>query len=296
MLSVPPAFRAMPRWWSDETGRRWLDDLPRLVEEHRRRWGLTVDGPPWHGSNALVVPVRRGDEPLALRLSPPGDDVAAEVRALRFWGGRGTVRLVEADVERAAVLLERLDGSRSLAAVPLDEALRTLAALMLELAVPAPPDVPSTRAVAAEHVRRFPAAWERCGRPTPVAVLRRAVEAAEELAATAPGDLAANGDLHHEQVLRGTRSPWLVVDPVLLRGDLEYDLARVLWTRLDEMHDDGEVRRCAATVVELTGVPPARARNWLVCRSMDYLLWGLPRGLTTDPVRCRRLLQVFAGS
>ena len=29
---------------------------------------------------------------------------------------------------------------------------------------------------------------------------------------------AANGDLHAGQVLAGTREPWLVVDPMLLRG------------------------------------------------------------------------------
>jgi streptomycin 6-kinase len=44
-----------------------------------------------------------------------------------------------------------------------------------------------------------------------------------------------NGDLHSAQVLRGVRVPWLVVDPVLLRGDIAYDLARALWTRLDEI-------------------------------------------------------------
>ena len=296
VLSVPATFRTQPRWWSDEAGRRWLDDLPRLVAERCHAWALVMDGPPWHGSNALVVPVRRADERLALRLAPPGDDVAAEVRALRFWAGRGTVRLIDADVDRAALLLERLDGDRSLAAVPLEEAVPTLARLMVGLAVPAPADVPDTRDLAASGARRFAAEWERCGRPTSPTLLRRAVEAAEELAAGAAGDRAVDGDLHHDQVLRGERASWLVVDPLLLRGDLEYDLARVLWTRLDEMRDDAEIHRHLDTVVDLTGVPPRRARNWVLCRSMDYLLWGLRHGLTTDPDRCRRLLSTVAGS
>jgi streptomycin 6-kinase len=85
-----------------------------------------------------------------------------------------------------------------------------------------------------------------------------------------------------------------VVDPVLLRGDPEYDLGRILWGRLDEIPDDREVRRCVAAFAQRAGVPDDRARAWVIVRSMSYLLWGVSRGLTEDPVRCRRLLDVFA--
>ena len=113
MIEVPATFRAMPRWWSDGTD--WLDALPELVATQCARWELTPDGDVRHGSNALVVRVRRGDERLALRMSPPGDDVATEAAALRFWDGRGTVRLVAVDVERRAQLLEWVTPGRSLA-------------------------------------------------------------------------------------------------------------------------------------------------------------------------------------
>jgi streptomycin 6-kinase len=39
-----------------------------------------------------------------------------------------------------------------------------------------------------------------------------------------------------------------------------------------------------------------RARLWVLVRAMSYLLWGLERGLTEDPPRCRRLLEIFAGA
>ncbi len=56
MIEVPATFRAMPRWWT--RGTRWLDALPRLVAGQCDSWGLALDGPVRHGSNALVVPVR----------------------------------------------------------------------------------------------------------------------------------------------------------------------------------------------------------------------------------------------
>lgn len=102
-----------------------------------------------------------------------------------------------------------------------------------------------------------------------------------------------NGDLHFEQVLAATRAPWLVVDPVLLRGDPEYDLGRILWSRSDEVHDDAGLRALFDLFVEHAAVPRERARAWVVIRCTSYLLWGLAHGLTEDPPRCRRLLDLF---
>ena len=99
MIEIPAAFRTMPRWWHDGTD--WLDALPDLVADQCARWDLTPEPDVRHGSNALVVPVRRGEERLALRLSPPGDDVAREATTLQFWDGRGTVRLLDADPRTA---------------------------------------------------------------------------------------------------------------------------------------------------------------------------------------------------
>jgi streptomycin 6-kinase len=294
MIVVPRSFREMPRWWADAAGRAWLRTLPQHVDDRCRRWGLSVDGEVLHGSNALVVPVRRGENPLVLRLAPPGDDVLAEAEALRMWDGRGTVRLYDVDVDDRAMLLERLDGARSLAGEPLERAIRVLAGLTTALAVPVPAGVRGTDEVAAEHAAAFERDWSARGEPFPRAQLHAAVSAAHARSEHPPAPFAANGDLHFEQVLAGTREPWLVVDPVLLRGDPEYDLGRILWSRLDETADDAHVRSLFDLFVESADVPPERARAWVLIRSASYLLWGLDRGLTEDPPRCRRLLDIFS--
>lgn len=63
-MLIPEAFRARiaGRPADDRAARpidgdAWLAGLPRLVDEHLARWGLTVDGGPRFGENALVVPV-----------------------------------------------------------------------------------------------------------------------------------------------------------------------------------------------------------------------------------------------
>lgn len=293
MIDVPAAFLAMPRWWSDEAGRAWVRELPSLVDRQCRRWQLRVDGVVMHGSNALVVPVRRAGESLALRLAPPGDDVAAEASALRAWRGAEVVELVEVDEAHGALLLERLDGGRSLATEPIREAVAVLGGLARRLAVPIDANVRSTADVARSELGRFEADWERLGGPTPREQLTAALRSAETLARSRPASTAVDGDLHFEQVLAGRRAPWIVVDPVLLRGDPEYDLGRVLWSRRDEAPTDDDVIELFDVFVAEAGVPRERAADWVVVRAMSYLLWGLERGLTLDPPRCRRLLDLF---
>lgn len=293
MIEVPATFRAMPRWWSEGTD--WLDELPGAVEAQCARWDLVPDGEVRHGSNALVVRVRgRDGQPYALRVSPPGDDVTREVAALQFWAGRGTVRLIDADVEHRAQLLEWLTPGDSLESLPLAATPEIIGGLLRRLAVPAPDDVPDTGAVIADDAAGWPDRWAALGEPVPGRILDAAVHAAATARRPMTPHLAVNADLHFGQILRAARAPWLVVDPVLLRGDVGYDLARLLWSRLDELPDDHAVRGYLTALVRAAGLEQERAESLIMVRAMSYLLWGLERGLTEDPPRCVRLLEIFA--
>lgn len=291
MIEVPASFRAMPRWWAD--GSDWLDALPGLVAGQCERWDLTPDGEVRHGSNALVVRVRRGDDRLALRLSPPGDDVTTEATALRFWDGRGTVRLLKVDTAHRAQLLEWVSPGDTAERLPLAATTAIVGAVVRRLAVEAPLDVRSTGDVVAADRANWPRRWSALGRPTSTAVLTAALDAADAVRVPLTPRLAVNADLHLGQILRSDREPWLVVDPVLLRGDAGYDLARLLWSRLDELADEDRVRDHLSALAEAAHIDPARAELLVVVRSLSYLLWGLEHGLTEDPPRCLRLLEVF---
>ncbi|TCC31661.1 aminoglycoside phosphotransferase family protein [Kribbella speibonae] len=285
MIELPEEFLRMPRWWTE--GADWLRELPRAVERQCRQWDLTVVGAVAHGSNAVVVPVTRGGEEFVLRMSPPGQEVAEQTWALRWWAGRGMAHLYDADVDAGAMLLERL--FTPLTTRPVDEAVVVLGQLMRRLAVPAPADARSTAEIVTTRSAQLEPEWERLGRPFDEAILREALRVAPtETTSTA----AVNGDFHSAQVLAGIREPWLTVDPVLFQGDIEYDLGRVLWTRLDEMPNIVEY---FDSVVREAALDRDRARDWVIWRTVDYWLWGLSVGLTEDPVRCARLVTALSG-
>ncbi|WP_405063566.1 aminoglycoside phosphotransferase family protein [Kribbella sp. NBC_01505] len=285
MIEVPDEFRQMPRWWHD--GSTWLDALPGLVATQCATWSLQVNGPLAWGSNALVIPVTRGTDEFVLRMTPPGPEVDVLADALRWWDGRGMVYLYDADVTTGAMLLERL--STPLATRPLGEAMAVLGQVMRRLAVPPKPEARSTGEIVRQRSVELERQWEELGRPFDAAFLRVALEIAPQLTDPAT-DLSVNGDLHVHQVLAGTREPWVTVDPVLYRGDIEYDLGRVLWMQLDEM---AEIPPYFEIVVQEADLVRDRARAWTVFRTVDYWLWGLGNGLTEDPVRCERLLKAL---
>jgi streptomycin 6-kinase len=289
-IRIPRSFLDMPRWWTG--GGQWLAALPESVRTRCAQWSLEIVGEPSHGSNAIAIPVARGGDPFVLRMTPPGPDVHDQIRALRFWDGRGTVQLLEADADNGAMLLERLAMDGSLSRLPVEEAVATLGRMMRRLAVPAPPEVSSTAALVRTRAGELESDWHRLHRPVDRALLTEALDVAIGLSVTG-SDLAVNGDLHSGQVLRGDREPWLTVDPVLMRGDIAYDLARVLWTRIDEMSDSAEVIRHLEVAVREADLDFDRARDWVVFRTVDYWLWGLNAGLTEDPQRCRRLVSAF---
>ena len=290
VIQIPGTFLQMPRWWHE--GETWLDTLPEATERICRAWGLTIEGGVMHGSDAIAVPVRRDGERLALRIAPPDARNDAEVRALRFWDSRGTVRLIDSDLGAGAMLLERLQGGRTLAHLPLQEAVPVIARLMRRLALPGSPEAPCTAVLARDRASTMPAEWRTLGASFAMDILDAALQAANTLSTT-ESTLAVNGDLHFEQVLAAEREPWLVVDPMLLRGDIEYDLARILWSRLDEMADDAEVLHWFHVIVAEAELDRDRARSWVLFRTVDYWLWGLNYGLTEDPARCCRLARIF---
>ena len=281
----------MSRW--QISGRQWLDGLQDAAREQCRRWDIYPCGKPLHGSNAVVFPVKGSDQPAVLKMTPPGESFAKEVAALQFWNGRGTAKILQFDLATGAMLLEQLDSSKTLNNLPLHEAVPIAAGVMKRLAIPVMNvGVPSTAELVSQRIKEMPAQWDALGQPFSRDILSRVIELAAGLE-TSIGSLAVNGDLHYGQIIPAVREEWLAVDPILFRGDIEYDLAHLLWSRLDEMETDEEIMAHFNTVVRVADLDYSRAMRWVIFRSTDYWLWGLQNGLTEDPERCRRILSVF---
>jgi streptomycin 6-kinase len=297
-MAVPPA---LTRWllWQNAQANSFLDGLPDLVDSLLRRWDLVPDPTfsPRSGANALVFGVTRATDPLVLKVSIDPGQVACEETLLRWWDGAGAVRLVDASAAEGALLLERLEPSRSLAAVPLPEAAEIAGKVLRRLAVPPPDGLSLVRTT--EVARDIAAAEPVVGEANLVAPgqQERVRTLAAQLSEDDPGpagDLLVHADLHYDNVLSGRRETWLAIDPRARRGTPEIAVAELLWTRADEVGDETGFANLLAAVVRGGGLDPERARAWAVTRSLDYLRWGLTHKLTEDPPRCARVLRALS--
>jgi streptomycin 6-kinase len=277
-------------------GQAWLAALPRLVDDLASRWNLTItDGLARHGYNAVVLPVAQGSRALVLKLTWPAGNATGEAEALLAWRARGAVELLNADLSRGALLLERLDGSRSLASVPLAQAAAIAGTLIRTLAIEAPGSFPSLHAVACQLAGTLPARQQALHDPLPGEWIAQATSLATDLAHDRERFLL-HTDLHYDNILATERpgQRWVVIDPKAAAGTPARSAAELLWTRVDELPGPEDITGLLGAIVENGHLDHAKATAWAFVRSVDYWLWGLENGLTTDPVRCQRVASALA--
>ncbi|MGB3306325.1 MAG: aminoglycoside phosphotransferase family protein [Thermomicrobiales bacterium] len=289
-IAVPEGLQTDLRRLAGARAERWLRELPALADRMCREWGLAIEGAPMHGARGLVLLVRRGDEPLALKLAWPDAVTTEEYRALPAWAGRGMIRLIDARPEQGAALLERLDASRSLATLPLADAVPIAGALIRTLAVETGESFTTMADRAAGISSTLEPRWQSTGEPFPRHLLDRAREFATHLSKRPPSRTMVNWDLYYDNVLAGARLPWIAIDPMAVLGDPELGLAQLLWTRLDEMSGPADLRAHLDSLVHHAGLERDLARDWTLVRLVDYWLWGLGIGLTHDPARCETII------
>lgn len=284
-LRIPQEFRRAVLAERGADGEKWLAELPQQVESCCRRWDLTVDGAVMHGYIALVLPVRRGSEALILKVGWLDDETMHEESALRLWNGAGAVKLVDADVSAGALLLERLDATKTLADIPVMDAAVVAAKLLRRLAIEPAEKFPTVQEFARRQLDSMRSDWQDYGRPFPQAYVDHAEALLNELVPAARQCLV-NWDLHYDNVLAGIREPWLTIDPKVCLGDLEFGVGQLLWNRFDR----AQLSDRFDAIVEAAQLDKERARGWTIVRCVDYLLWATAAGFTHDPARCRSVL------
>jgi streptomycin 6-kinase len=245
----------------------WLERVLSTLGDLEQRWSLSLAVPfACEGAGcAWVAPVTRADGTAAvLKLGMPHMEAEHEILGLRFWDGDPTVRVLEADDDLGAMLLERCEPGTSLRTLPEPEQDLIIARLLKRL----------WRSPAAPHSFRplsaLTAYWSAetlaCGEQWPdKGLVDEGLGLLKELARSAPTKVLLATDLHAGNVLRAQRQPWLVIDPKPFVGDPAYDATQHLLNCQARMRLDPNrtIRRFA----DLLGVDHERVRLWTFARA-----------------------------
>lgn len=288
MTSIPDSLARTTVELHGPSGEEWLRALPSLLARYGARWSLTV-GPPFEplSYNYVAPAVRTDGTPVVLKLGVPNPELVTEIQALRHFDGRGIVRLLAADPEGGALLLERLSPGKPLAALLHDQptlatderATAVAARVMRQLWRPVPADHPFPT------VARWAAGLERLRHhygggtaPFPAALVGKAEALFAELIDSMDPPVLLHGDLHHHNILSAGRQPWLALDPKGVVGEPAYEVGALLRNPLPWLLDQPDPRRITARRLDQLsaelGFDRARLQGWGFAQAVLAAWWS----------------------
>ncbi|HZQ34420.1 MAG TPA: aminoglycoside phosphotransferase family protein [Dehalococcoidia bacterium] len=289
-LDLPPAF--LEKNLADPA---WLAALPALLTELAERWAIRVGT---HVPGIIynyVAPATRADGTRCiLKVSRHVDETRNEIAALQLWNGEGAARLIAAEPERGALLLERLQPGTMLTAVAEerdDTATRIAASVLRRLWRPAR---------AGDGLRPL-ASWlgaydrnrdalARGAGGFPAALFQRADALCDDLLASTSEDTVLHGDLHHFNVLlhrprqAGRRAAlpedeqWLAIDPKGLAGDRCFDVCQFFRNPLPRGVPLAVITRRLNIFCHELALERRRVKDWCLVHAVLDACWDFEDG------------------
>ena len=260
----------------------WLRALPDVVGALAARWSLTVE-PVFAGIelNYVAPAVGADGTRCVLKVSRHVGETRNEIAALRLWAGRAAARLLEADAECGALLVERLEPGTMLAALADtddDRATVIAAGILRQLWQPVADGDNGVR-----PLDDWFAAYDRNRAALlggldgfPVALFQQADALRRDLLASTTTQSVLHGDMHHFNVLRAQRAEWLAIDPKGLVGDCAFDICQFL-RNPRPVPTSVNQRRLDIFCAEL-GLDRQRAKAWCLVHAMLDACWDVEDG------------------
>jgi streptomycin 6-kinase len=254
--------------------RRWINELPALIATLERDWSITLGRPFEDATEAFVAEATLDDgTPAVLKLliARPGDEAANEITVLELTDGQGCARIFRSDVDRGALLLERLGRTLKELCLPIELRHEIMCGTVQDVWRPAPECGLPTGAQKGQWLADFiSTTWEVLAHPCSERAVEYALDCAGRRIDAHDHDRAVlvHGDLHQWNTLEANGG-FKLVDPDGLLAEAEYDMGILM------REDPLEL---------LDGDPHERAR-WLAARTnLDATAiweWGVVERVST---------------
>ncbi len=247
----------------------WLDELPGLVADLEHEWSISVGRTYAGGTEAFVAEatLEDGSDAVLKLLIPRAGDamdaVSNEITALRLANGEGCARLLRDDVDRSALLLERLGTPLYELALPLAQRHEILCSAAERVWRPAPNcGLPTGAEKGRWLTDSITTMWKELDRPCSERTVDYALSCAARRIAAHDDEHAVlvHGDVHQWNALEA-KDGFKLVDPDGLLAEAEYDMGILMREDPVELVD-GDPRERAGWLAEHTGLEATAIWEW----------------------------------
>lgn len=259
--------RVIRVWGGD--GQQWVEMFPKTLAHFIDAWELEEITPiPNLSYNFVASAETQSGQPVILKLGVPNPELTTEAAALRVYNGHGSVRLISADLEKGALLLEKLNPGRMLHKLGDNQQEAAIAAQVMAQVCVLPPE---------DH--HFPSltdwtkVFERVltnHQPVTAGLSVRLIETAQFLAdemnQTATDQWLLHGDLHHFNILEDHTRGWTAIDPKGVIGDKAFQAARFFSNPIPDFLSHPDLLELTRQRTEIFSreleIPPERLIKW----------------------------------
>jgi streptomycin 6-kinase len=281
VISVPTVVANKARIYGAQD---WLDDLPDIISNLERSWGLRVGASFEDATEAFVCEVVLEDgTPAVLKVPIPRDEDSFrhEVTVLLLANGEGCAQLLRHEENPGVMLLERLGPNLRSLGLPLEQRLEILCSTVERLWRPAPESKLPTGREKAKWLDDFIATtWEALNHPCSEEAVDYAKRCVQRRIHSFDEErsVLVHGDVHEWNALVA-KDGFKLVDPDGLLVEAEYDLGVM-------MREDP---------LELLSTDPFERARWLGARcalsAQTIWEWGVIERVSTGLLACQIDLQ-----
>ena len=299
MFIIPDDFAQARITYQGEDGQRWIQRLPTILAACEERWNITIGAPFPNLSYNYVASATHDDGRLmVVKACGPNGEFPQQSEALRLFAGHGMTALLGYDDDHEVMLLEALEPGTLLRSVQDDEKATSIAAsLMRQFWRPVPANHPfPTLSDWGRGFTRLREHYAGGTGPFPPRLLGEAETLFADLSASMAESVLLHGDLHHDNILAGTRQPWLAIDPKGLVGEPAYETGALLRNPLPGLLQMPQPWRILARRIDQLGeelaLDRARIRGWALAQAVLSAWWSVEdEGLIgRNAILCAELL------
>ncbi len=139
MFRLPNEFINTIKEVHKDKGEKWLEDFDMLIKHCEKRWQIEIKSPFNLSYNFVAPAIRKDGTEIVIKLVVPNEEFHLEVEVLKLFNGSGMVKIIDVDITKGILLLERLLPGKTLSSLENDEEATYIATqVMKELWIQAP--------------------------------------------------------------------------------------------------------------------------------------------------------------